>query len=168
MKNKICPLCGLPDATSPHYIIPLSENGDDIPENIVYLCKVCHDDVEEDPKLWARFLRHYYSDRLSRFSRERRKKLGLVKPLPVYKLEKEKKSGVKSEVELVMEELSIGRADAEAVIRNLSKHLDMELYIVKVSLRRRSRGITDYRIRRISSALASIKHHIGGIRGRSS
>jgi len=54
-------MCGRSGARSPHHIIPRSENGGDYRENIVYLCKKCHDKVEEDPRLWARFLRGYYA-----------------------------------------------------------------------------------------------------------
>jgi len=60
-----CPMCGRIKANSPHHIIPRSEDGEDNPENIVYLCKKCHDEVEEDPRKWARFLRHYYAIGLS-------------------------------------------------------------------------------------------------------
>ena len=45
--GKKCPICGLRPAMSPHHIIPRSEGGTDDPKNIVHLCKVCHDIVEE-------------------------------------------------------------------------------------------------------------------------
>ena len=56
-----CPICGRIKANSPHHIIPRSEGGGDNPENITNLCKKCHDEVEEDPRKWARFLRYYYA-----------------------------------------------------------------------------------------------------------
>ena len=56
-----CPICGRIKANSPHHIIPKSVGGGDNKENITYLCKKCHDDVEEDPRLWARFLRCHYA-----------------------------------------------------------------------------------------------------------
>ena len=42
-----CPICRNAIADSPHHITPRSEGGKDLKLNIVYLCKSCHDIVEE-------------------------------------------------------------------------------------------------------------------------
>ncbi len=43
---KLCPICD-GEATSPHHIKPRAEGGSDKPRNIIYLCKRCHDEIEE-------------------------------------------------------------------------------------------------------------------------
>jgi len=71
-----CPICGRIKANSPHHIIPKSEGGGSNKENITYLCKKCHDEVEEDPRKWARFLRHYYTGAVAK------RRIGRTKELP--------------------------------------------------------------------------------------
>jgi len=57
----ICLLCGKKRMKSSHHIIPVSDGGGGNPENITQcLCKECHDEVEEDPRKWARLLSRYH------------------------------------------------------------------------------------------------------------
>lgn len=44
--EQFCPICGK-EADSPHHICPRSLGGTDEPRNIIWLCKHCHDAVEE-------------------------------------------------------------------------------------------------------------------------
>lgn len=46
MNARTCPICKA-EAVSPHHIIPKSEGGTDDRKNIAWLCKRCHDRVEE-------------------------------------------------------------------------------------------------------------------------
>ena len=147
-------MCGESEAKSPHHIIPRSEGGEEVPENIVFLCKLCHDEVEEDPKLWARFLRHDYASRLRQFRRETRKRRGQGKP--------PKSARVRSigPIGLLMEELGISEGEANAVVKNLAKAQLVGETTVINSLRKRNRGITDYRTRENSALLETIKGNL--------
>jgi len=45
--NSYCPVCRANLAISPHHIIPVADGGSDDRKNKIYLCKRCHDIVEE-------------------------------------------------------------------------------------------------------------------------
>lgn len=42
-----CQSCGLKVGLSVHHILPRSDGGSDLPQNLITLCNTCHDEVEE-------------------------------------------------------------------------------------------------------------------------
>lgn len=46
LTERLCPICGMV-ADSPHHVKPRSLGGNDDAKNIVYLCRKCHDHIEE-------------------------------------------------------------------------------------------------------------------------
>jgi hypothetical protein len=40
-----CELCELRPGTDPHHVQYRSHGGDDTPENLLWLCRACHDDL---------------------------------------------------------------------------------------------------------------------------
>lgn len=46
MSEKYCPVCGK-EANSPHHVRPRGQGGTDDPKNICWLCRQCHDLVDE-------------------------------------------------------------------------------------------------------------------------
>lgn len=44
--NHACRVCGSPDNGELHHLVPRSQRGDDIPDNLVRLCLLCHALIE--------------------------------------------------------------------------------------------------------------------------
>ena len=44
--NNLCPRCLKNESISPHHIIPRVNGGGDNKENIIWLCRKCHDEIE--------------------------------------------------------------------------------------------------------------------------
>jgi 5-methylcytosine-specific restriction endonuclease McrA len=47
MSQPLCRACGLEKATDGHHVLLRSQSGDDVPDNIVPLCRACHRDYHE-------------------------------------------------------------------------------------------------------------------------
>ena len=43
-RDKVCQICGASENLQAHHIIPISEDGPDVPENGIALCPACHAD----------------------------------------------------------------------------------------------------------------------------
>jgi len=54
MKTNICRICGWSGSTHLHHIIPLSDYGEDINENIIEICPNHHSEAQNDEEEFAK------------------------------------------------------------------------------------------------------------------
>ena len=111
---RTCPMCGGPARGSYHHIIPRAEGGKEGAGNLVNLCGTCHNRVEEDPKLWARFLRCYSTRQVRRFRKGYLKVKKKSSSSP-------KRKGTPTGAIIIMSELEVNEATANKIIMNFSE-----------------------------------------------
>ncbi len=62
-----CPICGLKKPDTPHHIIPRAGGGSDGRNNIIWLCKNCHNEIEEHWRYWLPYFKRLVAKRNNLF-----------------------------------------------------------------------------------------------------